>query len=644
MSGVCRVVLILTQFISLLGFSQSIESDTITQYLASRQGIEKAEAYYNVIFNSLRSDIKRAKYFIDEYNQFANKSDNAFIRAYADLNKGLYHSVTGNLDSAAYHLEEAKRVAGKGNNLLLIRAESSLGKVYISKGKPEMGLLNLFSALELLQINPDADSEVKVRINIMWAYLELKRYRDCIRFGRNALNYVPERLTWMLPYLYNNLAVSYGSEGKIDSARFFIEKSIPIALQHNDNNLLANAHFILGTIYSNTGNYALAIEQYNKAKPYREKVGNPFFLVADQYTLSDLYAKAGNFPKGIEAGLEGLRLAEQHNLILKFEGVYQALAKNYEGLGDYKNASRFYNLWATAKDSVYKKATVDAIAEMQTKYETEKKEKEINLQRLVISEQNLKINENRYLIFGLCLLLTFSVLIFLLWRSRQRLQAQKIEEETQRKHQEELTKAIVHLQEVERSRFAKDLHDGFGQLITALKMQVEKIGMLKDGIPELIQHMHDEIRNVSFALSPQVLSRDGLVHAVRELSFRINRGGSVNVIVQTTGFNFRFDVDIETTLYRVCQEWINNILKYSNASNINVQLVEHDDEITLMIEDNGQGFDVSVLNRSMGNGWKNIESRVQLVKGNVEVDSISGRKGTTFTVSIPKSLAKAIVA
>ena len=288
-----------------------------------------------------------------------------------------------------------------------------------------------------------------------------------------------------------------------------------------------------------------------------------------------------------------------------------------------------------AKDSVYKSETVNAIAEMQTKYETEKKEKEINLQRLIISEQNLKISKNRFVLIGLILLFIFSVLVFFLWRSRQRYKEQKVQEEIQRKHQEELTKAIVQLQEIERSRFAKDLHDGFGQLITALKMQVEKIGLLKDGIPELIQHMHDEIRNVSFALSPQVLTRDGLIHALRELAFRINRGGSVTISVHTTGVNQRLNVDYETTLYRVCQEWINNVLKYSTASQVNIQLVEHDDEITLMIEDNGKGFDVSILGKSMGNGWKNIESRMQLVRGSFEVDSSPGRIGTTFTAGIP---------
>jgi signal transduction histidine kinase len=616
------------QFLFTPAISQSDKADTVVAYLASATGSKKADAYYNVIFRCLRADHIKAKKYIAEFEALAENENDPVFEAYVHVNYGLFYSVTGNLDSAAYHLEEAKRIGKDENNLLLIRAKSSLGKVYISKGQPEKGLENLFEALRLLETNTDTESEIKVRINIMWAYLELKRYRDCIRFGRNALDYVTPAFTWMLPYLYNNIAVSYGASNQIDSARYFIEKSLPIAKANNDNNMIANAHFILGTIYSNTENYPSAIEQYEKAKPYREKTGNPFFIVADAYTLSDLYAKTGDYEKGIEAGLEGLQVAEKNNLTLKFEGVYSSLAKNYEGLKDYKNASHYYNLWAVAKDSVYKLATTDAIAEMQTKYDTEKKE-------LLIREQKLKLEKNKAITIGLVLLLIFVILIVALWLNQSKLKEQKNLEQQQRKHQEELTKAVIQLQEKERSRFAKDLHDGFGQLITALKMQIEKVGLRTDGIPEVIQHMHDEIRNVSFALSPQVLVRDGLVQALKELTFRINRTSSITITIQATGLTERLPADYEIALYRVCQEWVNNLMKHSEANRAEIQIIEHEDEIILMIEDNGQGFDTAAFERSMGNGWKNIQSRIQILKGTVEVDSVIGRPGNTFTINIP---------
>ncbi|NJN43229.1 MAG: hypothetical protein HC811_14380 [Flammeovirgaceae bacterium] len=390
--------------------------------------------------------------------------------------------------------------------------------------------------------------------------------------------------------------MSYGALNRIDSAKYFIEQSVEIAKAHNDHHMVANAYFILGTIYSNTGNYSEAIRQYKNAEPHRKKIGNPFYIVADQYTLSDLYAKTGNYPLGIAAGLEGLEIATKHNLTLKFEGVYEALAKNYEGIGDFENASRYYQLWAVAKDSVYKNAAAQSIAEMKTKYESEKKEQ-------LIEEQKLRIERNQIITIGILILFVLLVLVFMLWRKQLKLKQQQFAAQQQRESQERLTAAIVTLQESERNRFARDLHDGFGQLITALKLQIEKSG-LHQGIPELVQHMHDEIRNVSFALSPQVLTSEGLTPALNELSFRINRSGKVLIRLQTTGLNGRLSSDIEINIYRICQEWINNVLKYNRATKIRIQLIDHSDELLLMIEDNGEGFDTSLLDRSKGNGWK----------------------------------------
>ena len=610
------------------GSAQNAEPDSLLQVARNEKGIKKAEAYYGIIFYTLRIDPDQAMGYINEYAAYAEKERDPIVKAYDQLHHGLYQSAIGSADSAINFLEEAKRIANKNNNLLQIRIQSSLGKAYIGRGQPEKGLENLFDALHVLGLSPDLESEIKVRINITWAYLELKRYRDCIHAGQEALARVTPQYEWMLPYIYNNVAVSYGSLKLIDSARYYIDKSIPIAESRGDHNMIANAHFILGTIYANSAEYELAIEQYQLAKPHRQKIGNPLFLVADQYTLSDLYAKAGNYKKGVEAGLEGLRLAQEHNLLLKFEGVYESLAKNYAGLNDYQQASKYYNLWAQAKDSIYKNATAEAIAEMEAKYETEKKE-------LKIQEQQFKLERNQAITVGLIVVLVSLIIVVALWRNQLKLREQRTFEQHQRENQERLTRAVINLQEKERGRFAQDLHDGFGQLITALKIQFEKVGQRNDGISELIQHMHDEIRNVSFALSPQVLIRDGLVQALQELSFRINRSNTINMRVQATGFNARLQHDYEITLYRICQEWINNILKYSEANRIEVQLIEHTDEIVLMIEDNGKGFDPSVLEQGSGNGWKNIQSRVQILSGQVEIDSNPQKAGTTFTASIP---------
>jgi two-component system NarL family sensor kinase len=84
------------------------------------------------------------------------------------------------------------------------------------------------------------------------------------------------------------------------------------------------------------------------------------------------------------------------------------------------------------------------------------------------------------------------------------------------------------------------------------------------------------------------------------------------------------------------QEWVNNVLKYAQAHNVQIQLVGHHDEISLTIEDDGHGFDKGELERSQGNGWKNIQSRLSLIKATLELDTEPGRKGTTLSINMPR--------
>jgi signal transduction histidine kinase len=94
-------------------------------------------------------------------------------------------------------------------------------------------------------------------------------------------------------------------------------------------------------------------------------------------------------------------------------------------------------------------------------------------------------------------------------------------------------------------------------------------------------------------------------------------------------------------LYRICQEWVNNVIKYSGANHVSIQLVKHPEELVLTIEDNGVGFDSKSLLDSVGNGWKNINSRLHMIKGTIEIDTQKGRQGSTLIISVPHQISMA---
>jgi two-component system NarL family sensor kinase len=199
--------------------------------------------------------------------------------------------------------------------------------------------------------------------------------------------------------------------------------------------------------------------------------------------------------------------------------------------------------------------------------------------------------------------------------------------------------AVIASQEEERKRFAADMHDGLGQMISALRLGLSKEQLDAQSILyslDLLSEMNGEIRNIAFNLMPQVLMNEGLEEALREFAQRISKSGSVSVVVQTFGLKPGMQTETSIALYRICQEWVNNVLKYSGAKTITLQIVQHPEELVITIEDDGRGFDKRLLTGGQGNGWRNIHSRLSLIRGSIEIDSEMNRSSTIVVITVPE--------
>lgn len=209
--------------------------------------------------------------------------------------------------------------------------------------------------------------------------------------------------------------------------------------------------------------------------------------------------------------------------------------------------------------------------------------------------------------------------------------------------QQQRTQAVLEAEERERIRIARDLHDGVGQTLAAARMTLgnyvsqkkiessemqNSLDLLEDGIKE--------IREISHNMMPSSLTKFGLTSALKQFTNKINALGKLEIELQIVGFKERFDEKIELVLYRIIQEIISNIIKHAEAKKVNIELVKHDNELILIIEDNGRGFD-TVSTENHGIGLKNIATRVEYLNGNVNFDSSIG-KGTSVVIEIPLNL------
>lgn len=211
------------------------------------------------------------------------------------------------------------------------------------------------------------------------------------------------------------------------------------------------------------------------------------------------------------------------------------------------------------------------------------------------------------------------------------------------------TSALIEGQEEERKRFALELHDGIGQMLTGLKLHAEKLKQAQfadekqrlrfDKLVSLIQETIQTTRQVSFNLMPSVLSDFGLNAALRVLCEQTADLSGIRVRFEGDSERIKLNAQMEIGLYRIAQEALNNAVKHSGSDNIKIKLEQKMNRILLEIEDDGKGFLISNLKNKNGsfltrNGIDNIRTRTQLLNGEMKIIS-KVDKGTRLVINIP---------
>jgi signal transduction histidine kinase len=279
------------------------------------------------------------------------------------------------------------------------------------------------------------------------------------------------------------------------------------------------------------------------------------------------------------------------------------------------------------------------VAEMQTKYETEKKERENvelkNENAIKALELSKERSQRNVLVVIILLIVLSAAFITVAIKNQSKIKMSKALLKQERIKLNE----IIQTQELERKRISRELHDGVGQMMAVVKMNISTIepdskykAHYKKSL-ELIDKSCEELRQISHQLMPGALIRGGLKDALEELALYMNNVGNTKVYINLNGFETRPNEVIEINLYRIIQELLSNILKYAQAKEVHVQLTKEQGSITLMVEDDGIGLELEKLKNSKGNGWHNINSRVDLLKGNLEIDTKTG-KGTVVFIEL----------
>ena len=309
-------------------------------------------------------------------------------------------------------------------------------------------------------------------------------------------------------------------------------------------------------------------------------------------------------------------------------------------IDQYEKAYDAHVLYKQLSDSIRNESNTKNFNDILTRYQTAEKEQEIANQQLELSEKESEIQAKRIqiggLIGGLVILILFGFIFYNQYQAKQnqKLQAAILDEK------ERGFESVIQATEEERKRISKDLHDGIGQQLSALKMALSNIASnatdenQQEDLEIIIEQFSksaEEVRQVSHQMMPRTLMDFGLVSAIEDLLQNSFKFSDIKYELEHRLTDQRFDERIEISLYRVLQELINNIIKHSQATEVSVQLIQNKGKLVLFVEDNGKGMS---SNSSDGHGLLNIKSRLDMVKGSVNYEP-SPSSGTSATISIP---------
>lgn len=398
-------------------------------------------------------------------------------------------------------------------------------------------------------------------------------------------------------YAQNLLANTYSRLKQPDSADYFASKSLVLSTRLKINWLIALDHFYLGLVKQFRDQSKEAIEAYQRSFKIARTENNIAMLRELSRHTADSYSRIGDYKNAYEASLKALDFEHQ------FYSSEQTKSIRLQEL-----------------DSQIKTLAVEKqLAEQQSQH-----------QRVL----------NSMLAVGLLIsVLGVGALIYL--RRQQKLIAHQqtvIAQQQIRQLELKSLRAMIEGQEGERSRIARDLHDGLGIQLSRIKLFVEAHQeqlplSVKEPLNQFLDEACTETRLISNDLRPYALSTFGLIPALEDLVQKLNLVNQTKLVLEHYGEVPALDDEASVMIYRVVQELLNNALKHASAQTITVQLMASDETTLISVDDDGQGGDFENTPLK-GNGIANIKSRIAYLGGQVMWQSEPG-KGTSVMISLP---------
>ena len=577
------------------------EAKLISEKLGFTYGIARC-LYWKALYIKSEKNYPLAHIYLDSVLAITEATSAKYllrISALAQMMKGQIYLENENYYSALKYLLEAARYQELNFDKKLLYTYRLIIRIYLALNNENKAVEYLHKSIVLgnktKDINGNTINLSEDYINLSKVFITKKDYGTAQLYLDSIKEKMPDTLETMITYsYYQQLGIIKSKLQKFNDASFNFSEALIYAKAAGHRDIISG---VLNNLTQNE------LEQNNiiAAKKYADQN----IIVAREYGQKGIIADA----------LKNLSI------------IYFKTGKTNEAYLALKEATEL-------GDSIITEANLKQINTLTAIYENEKRENEIGQLK---SEKQLQVTSlKQKSLINTILLVVASSLFFIgllgyrNFRAKQKIQQQQITQ-LEKEKQLQAVDAMLQGQEEERSRLAKDLHDGLGGMLSGVKisfsnmkenmiMDANNTAMFERSINQLDSSI-SELRKVAHNLMPESLVKFGLIDATKDFCNSIAAVAQIKIVFESIGEKRVLGNTADVYIYRIIQELVNNAIKHASAKQILVQLTTTNNNVLLTVEDDGKGFDKNILATEKGIGLSNIQHRVDYFKGQIDIDS-----------------------
>lgn len=609
----------------------------------------KLKLYNQVGFNYIFNDSDKALKVLLEGEKLAIQKEMYYNLTQLTNTHGIYMDVLGKSDSARYYFNKALSLSKKYSYPdLEVRCVNNLGMYNWNRGNFKDAQGYFFKALKMNEEYGTEKLSAKYLNNIGLIYQEMNVQEKALEYHLKSYEIRKKYgLRKEETASLNNIGICLDELNRYEEALEKYTEGLHVG--KTSGNLIDYYKILenIASLHNRNENYSEAIEFYKQA------LQKPSELTTDKKGDLIIYGKLSGIYNKLNNPKEALMYSKKAKVILDNSPFYNSYAddhyintaESYYRVNNLKKARDYVQLFIKVKDSLFSNANANAIADLEVKYETEKKEKKILVQRAELAEQDVVIQKRNYQIYGLIGFAIVLALLSYLFYNQQKLKNKQLQKENELKDALLKIETQNRLQE-QRLRISRDLHDNIGAQLTFI---ISSLDNLKYGF-KVPEELEAKLNSISAFTSSTIYELRDTIWAMNksEITFEDLEARISNFIdkakISSEGIQFNFNVNKNVSeeivftsvqgmnVYRIIQEAINNAIKYAAPSHVKVDVLEKNNALAIEISDNGKGFNQKDV--ELGNGINNMKKRSLELEAGFLLESKKG-SGTSIQLLIP---------